>query len=87
MLICEEFRTKNISKEIIDINVNGSVVMAPNKTRFSGFPPPKGGFEPTNLMILLFYYSKTMFLDSNQVYYWRFKCNTHNNYNYIIKTK
>ncbi len=23
----------------------------------------------------------------DQVYYWRFKCNTHNNYNYIIKTK
>jgi len=22
-----------------------------------------------------------MFLDLNQVYYWRFRCNTHNNYN------
>ncbi len=32
-------------------------------------------------------YSKTMFLGLSQVYYWRFKCNTHNNYNYIIKTK
>ncbi len=28
-----------------------------------------------------------MFLDSNQVYYWRFKCNTHNYYNDLIKTK
>ncbi len=26
-------------------------------------------------------YSKMMFLGSNQVYYWRFKSNTHNNYN------
>jgi hypothetical protein len=26
-----------------------------------------------------------MFLGVNQVYYWRFKCNTHNNYNKIIK--
>ncbi len=33
------------------------------------------------------YYSKTMFLGLSQVYYWWFKCNTHNNYNYIIKTK
>ncbi len=28
-----------------------------------------------------------MFLGWSQVYYWGFKCNTHNNYNYIIKTK
>jgi hypothetical protein len=28
-----------------------------------------------------------MFLVLNQVYYWRFKSDTHNNYNYIIKTK
>ncbi len=28
-----------------------------------------------------------MFLDLNQVYYLRFKWNTRNNYNYIIKTK
>jgi hypothetical protein len=28
-----------------------------------------------------------MFLGLSQVYYWKFKCNTHNNYNYIIKTK
>ncbi len=26
-------------------------------------------------------------LVSSQVYYWRFKCNIHNNYNYVIKTK
>jgi hypothetical protein len=32
-------------------------------------------------------YSKMMFADLNQVYYWRFKSDTHNNYNYIIKTK
>ncbi len=32
-------------------------------------------------------YSKTMFLVLDQVYYWGFKSNTHNNYNYIIKTK
>ncbi len=32
-------------------------------------------------------YSKMMFLDLNQVYYWRFESNTHNNYNYTIKTK
>ncbi len=32
-------------------------------------------------------YSKTMFLGLSRAYYWRFKCNTHNNYNYIIKTK
>ncbi len=28
-----------------------------------------------------------MFLVLDQVYYWGFKSNTHNNYNYIIKTK
>ncbi len=28
-----------------------------------------------------------MFLDLTQVYYWGFKWNTHNNYNYIIRTK
>ncbi len=28
-----------------------------------------------------------MFLNLDQVYYWGFKSNTHNNYNYIIKTK
>jgi len=28
-----------------------------------------------------------MFLGLSQVHYWRFKCNTHNNYNYIIKSK
>jgi hypothetical protein len=28
-----------------------------------------------------------MFLGLSQVYYSRFKYNTHNNYNYIIKTK
>jgi hypothetical protein len=28
-----------------------------------------------------------MFLVLNQVYYWRFKRDTHNSYNYIIKTK
>ncbi len=28
-----------------------------------------------------------MFIGLNQVYYLRFECNTHNNYNYIIKTK
>jgi hypothetical protein len=27
-----------------------------------------------------------MFLVLGQVYYWGFKSNTHNNYNYIIKT-
>jgi hypothetical protein len=32
-------------------------------------------------------YSKTMFLVLDQVYYWGFRSNTHNNYNYIIKTK
>ncbi len=32
-------------------------------------------------------YSKMMFLVLNQVYYWGFKSNAHNNYNYIIKTK
>ncbi len=32
-------------------------------------------------------YSKMMFLGLSQVYSPRFKCNTHNNYNYIIKTK
>jgi hypothetical protein len=32
-------------------------------------------------------YSKMMFLGLNQVYYWGFKCNTHNNYKYIIETK
>jgi len=31
-------------------------------------------------------YNKMMFLVLSQVCYWRFKCNTHNNYNYIIKT-
>jgi len=34
-----------------------------------------------------YYYSKTMFLGLSLVYNSRFKCNTHNNYNYIIKTK
>jgi hypothetical protein len=38
-------------------------------------------------MIQVPMYSKTMFLDLNQVYYWRLECNTHNDYNYIIKTK
>ncbi len=33
------------------------------------------------------YYSEIMFLGFSQVNYLRFKCNTHNNYNYIIKTK
>jgi hypothetical protein len=28
-----------------------------------------------------------MFFALSQVYYWRFKFNTHNNYNYILKTK
>ncbi len=28
-----------------------------------------------------------MFLCLSQVYYWGFKWNTHDNYNYIIKTK
>ncbi len=28
-----------------------------------------------------------MLLGLGQVYYWRFKCNTHNNYNCIIKIK
>ncbi len=28
-----------------------------------------------------------MFLGLSQVYYWRFKYNTHNNYNCTIKTK
>jgi hypothetical protein len=28
-----------------------------------------------------------MFLVLSQVFYWSLKCNTHNNYNYIIKTK
>jgi len=28
-----------------------------------------------------------MCLGLSQVYYWRFKCNKHNSYNYIIKTK
>jgi hypothetical protein len=28
-----------------------------------------------------------MFLGFSLVYYWRFKCNTHNNYNQLIKTK
>ncbi len=28
-----------------------------------------------------------MFLGLDQVYYWWSECNTHNNYNYIIKTK
>ncbi len=28
-----------------------------------------------------------MFLGLSQVYYWIFKSNTHNNYNYIIITK
>ncbi len=28
-----------------------------------------------------------MFLSLGQVYYWRFKCNTYNNYNCIIETK
>jgi hypothetical protein len=28
-----------------------------------------------------------MFLGLGQVYYWRFQSNTHNTYNYIIKTK
>ncbi len=32
-------------------------------------------------------YSKTIFLVLDQVYYWDFKSNMHNNYNYIIKTK
>ncbi len=32
-------------------------------------------------------YSKMMFLGLTQVYYWGFKCNTYNCYNYIIKTK
>ncbi len=32
-------------------------------------------------------YSKTMLLSLGQVYYWRLKSNTHNNYNYIIKTR
>jgi len=32
-------------------------------------------------------YSKMIFLGLNQVYYLRFKCNTHNNYNQITKTK
>ena len=52
-------------------------------------------FEPSILglkfersaTVPLLLYSKMMFLDSNQVYYLRFKCNTHNNYNCIIKTK
>jgi len=30
---------------------------------------------------------KRCFWFSSQVYYWGFKSNTHNNYNYIIKTK
>ncbi len=34
-----------------------------------------------------FDYSKMMFLGLSQVYYWRCKCNTHNNYNYSITTK
>ncbi len=33
------------------------------------------------LEIHLTYYGKTMFLVLSQVYYWRFKSNTHNNYN------
>ncbi len=28
-----------------------------------------------------------MFIGLDQVIYWGFKCNTHNNYNCIIKTK
>jgi len=32
-------------------------------------------------------YRKTMFLVLDQVFYRGFKSNTHNNYNYIIKTK
>jgi len=32
------------------------------------------------------HYSKTMFLGLSQIYYWGFKSNTHNNFNYIIKT-
>jgi len=32
-------------------------------------------------------YSKTMYADLNQVHYWRFKSYTHDNYNYITKTK
>ncbi len=37
--------------------------------------------------VFKFKYSKTMLLGFSQVFYWRFKCNTHNNYNYIAKTK
>ncbi len=33
------------------------------------------------------FYSKMMFLGLSQVYYCSFKCNTHNNYNYIITNK
>ncbi len=32
-------------------------------------------------------YSKRMFLALDQVYYWGFNSNTHDSYNYIIKTK
>ncbi len=32
-------------------------------------------------------YNKTMFLSLNQLYLWSLQSNTHNNYNYIIKTK
>jgi hypothetical protein len=35
---------------------------------------------------LLHMYSKMMFLVLDQVHYWGFKSNTHNDYNYIIKT-
>ncbi len=38
------------------------------------------------VIIAVTLYGKMMFLDLNQVYYWGFKSNTHNNYNYIIKT-
>ncbi len=39
----------------------------------------------TNIQLL--YYSKMMLLALDQVYNWGFKCNAHNNYNYIIKAK
>ncbi len=40
-----------------------------------------------NHLFCQYIYSKMMFLGLNQVYYWGYKCNTHINYDYIIKAK
>jgi hypothetical protein len=41
----------------------------------------------SSIIVIVNCYSITMFLGLGQIYYWRFKCNTHNNDDYIIKTK